>query len=84
MRPARPPHRSFCPEGRVISHHDLERYHLGMVKDEAELAVLEEHLLWCGACVDRAEATARYVDAVRAVVAWSPNSAATSGRPPRN
>src|ERR1035437_1725856 len=49
-----------------IGDHDLERYHLGMVKDEAELAALEEHLLWCGACVDRAEATARYVDAVRA------------------
>jgi len=48
-----------------IDDHDLERYHLGMVKDEAELAALEEHLLWCGACVDRAEATARYVDAVR-------------------
>ena len=49
-----------------IDDHDLERYHLGMVNDEAELAALEEHLLWCGACVDRAEATARYVDAVRA------------------
>ena len=49
-----------------ISDHDLERYHLGMVKDEAELAALEEHLLWCGACVDRAEAAAQYVDAVRA------------------
>jgi hypothetical protein len=36
------------------------------MKDEAELAALEEHLLWCGTCVDRAEATARYVDAVRA------------------
>ena len=49
-----------------IGDHDLERYHLGMVKDEAELAALEEHLLWCSAWVDRAEATARYVDAVRA------------------
>ena len=49
-----------------ICDHDLERYHLGMVKDEAELAALEEHLLWCGACVDRAEAAAQYVDAVRA------------------
>jgi hypothetical protein len=49
-----------------IDDHDLERYHLGMVKDQAELAALEEHLLWCGACVDRAEATARYVDAIRA------------------
>jgi hypothetical protein len=49
-----------------VDDHDLERYHLGMVKDEAELAALEEHLLWCGVCVDRAEATAQYVDAVRA------------------
>jgi hypothetical protein len=49
-----------------INEHDLERYHLGMVKDEAELAALEEHLLCCGACVDRAEAAAHYVDAVRA------------------
>ena len=49
-----------------ISEHDLERYHLGMVKDESELAALEEHLLGCGACVDRAEAAARYVNAVRA------------------
>jgi hypothetical protein len=49
-----------------ISDHDLERYHLGMVKDEAELAALEEHLLWCGVCVDEAEAAARYVDEIRA------------------
>ena len=28
-----------------IDDHDLERYHLGMVKDEDELAALEEHLL---------------------------------------
>ena len=27
-----------------ISDHDLERYHLGMVVDEAELATLEGHL----------------------------------------
>jgi hypothetical protein len=55
--------------GKLPGHvcdHDLERYHLGMVKNEAELAAMEEHLLWCGTCVDRAEATARYVDAVRA------------------
>jgi hypothetical protein len=50
-----------------IDDHDLERYHLGMVKDEAELAALEEHLLWCNACVDHAEATARYVDAGRSL-----------------
>jgi hypothetical protein len=35
---------------------------LGMMKDEGELAALEEHLLWCGVCVDHADATAQYVD----------------------
>lgn len=39
-----------------ISGHDLERYHLGMVTDEAEFARLEEHQLWCGTCIDRADA----------------------------
>ena len=37
-----------------ITDHDLERYHLGMVTEEAELAALEEHLLACPACVERA------------------------------
>jgi hypothetical protein len=55
---ASPPHH--------IHDHDLERYHLGMVKDEAELADVEEHLLWCSGCIDRTAATADYVDAVRA------------------
>jgi hypothetical protein len=49
-----------------ISDHDLERYHLGMVVDEAELAPLEEHLLACPKCVERAEESADYVDAIRA------------------
>lgn len=53
------------PSGQICDH-DLERYHLGMVTDEAELALLEGHLLWCGECIDRAEAVAQYVDAVRA------------------
>ena len=48
-----------------ISDHDLERYYLGMVTDEAELAPLEEHLLWCTWCVERAEQTQDYVDAMR-------------------
>jgi hypothetical protein len=33
-----------------ISDHDLERYHLGMVIDEPELAQVEEHLLGCAEC----------------------------------
>ena len=51
-----------------ISDHDLERYHLGMVVDEAELAPLEEHLLSCPKCVERAEEAADYVDALRAAI----------------
>ena len=49
-----------------ISDHDLERYYLGRVKDEVELASLEEHLLACPACAERAESTQDYVDALRA------------------
>jgi anti-sigma factor RsiW len=52
-----------------ISDHDLERYFLGMVKDEVELASLEEHLLACPACAKRAESTQDYVDALRAGLA---------------
>ena len=48
-----------------ISDHDLEHYYLGMVQDEAELAPLEEHLLWCCECMDRAEVVDLYVDQIR-------------------
>ena len=48
-----------------ISDHDLERYYLGMVTEENELAVLEGHLLWCTSCVERAEETQDYMDAMR-------------------
>ena len=51
-----------------ISDHDLERYHLGMVGGEAELALLEEHLLACAECAQRAEESAAYVDAIRAAM----------------
>jgi hypothetical protein len=51
-----------------ISDHDLERYHIGMVVDEAELAALEEHYLGCPECAKRAEESADYVDAIRAGV----------------
>jgi hypothetical protein len=33
-----------------ISDHDFERYHLGMVTDETELARIEEHYLGCPEC----------------------------------
>jgi hypothetical protein len=41
-----------------ISDHDLERYYLGMLADEAELAVIEEHLTGCSQCIDAAEEAA--------------------------
>ena len=49
-----------------ISDTVLERYYLGMIPDGPELAALEEHLLLCGECLDRAEDTQDYVDAIRA------------------
>ena len=48
-----------------LSDHDLERYYLGLIKDEAELAKVEEHILCCSACVERAEASDSYVDVMR-------------------
>jgi hypothetical protein len=51
-----------------ISDHDLERFHLGMVKDEGEVAVIEEHLLWCSRCIGATEDAAEYVDTIRAAV----------------
>jgi hypothetical protein len=47
----------------------LERYHLGRITDEAELAPLEEHLLACPVCVRRAEWVADYLDTLRAALA---------------
>ena len=51
---------------RHISDHDLERYHLGMIVDESELATLEEHYLRCPECAERAGESADYVDSIRA------------------
>ncbi len=41
---------------------------MGAVKDEGELAALEEHLLVCGRCIERAEYTDRYVEAMSAAL----------------
>jgi hypothetical protein len=48
-----------------ISDDDLERYYLGMITQEAELAPLEEHILGCPLCAERAEEAQDYVDAMR-------------------
>jgi hypothetical protein len=57
-----------CTDMNHISDHDLERYYLGMVTDEVELAALEEHYLGCPACAKRAEESTQYVDAIRAAL----------------
>jgi len=49
-----------------LSDYDLERYHLGMILNENELAPFEEHLLACAQCAERAEQSASYVDVIRA------------------
>ena len=48
-----------------IDEHEIERYYLGMVKDEAELAAMEAHLLACAWCAGRADEAQDYVDAMR-------------------
>ena len=48
-----------------LSDHDLEWYYLGMVTAEPDLAPLEEHILACSCCVERAEETQDYMGAIR-------------------
>jgi hypothetical protein len=47
---------------------DLERYCLGLIPEGAELDALEERLLICGECVDRALASDAYIDKIRAAL----------------
>ena len=51
-----------------LSDDDLERYALGTVKDEATRAILEEHLLVCGPCIDRAQNIERQFEDMRAAL----------------
>ena len=39
-----------------------------MIGCEDELATLEEHILACSACAERAESGAQYVDTLRAAI----------------
>jgi hypothetical protein len=54
------------PHDSCIDDHDLECYLLGMATEEAELARIEEHLLWCEECMHEAETLAVYASAIRA------------------
>jgi len=51
-----------------LADHDLERYYLGMVTDETELAMLEGHLLACPECEGRAEHSDALVDLIRQAI----------------
>ncbi len=51
-----------------VTGEDLERYHLGMVREEGELSSFEEHLLACPECVKQAETSAEYVKGMRAAI----------------
>ena len=59
-----------------LSEYDLERYHLGMIENEAEVAWVEEHYLACPRCARAAERAADYVDAMRAAMTEFPESLA--------
>ena len=56
---------TYMTEWNHISDHDLERYYLGLVKNKTELAAMEEHILACGSCAERAAEAQDYVDALR-------------------
>ena len=54
-----------------IDDHDLERYYLGMMTEEEELAPLEEHILGCSLCAERVDETQYYIGAMRVALEFS-------------
>jgi len=70
-----------------VSTGDLERYYQGIIKDKGDLALLEEHLLCCAYCCDRAENLYVYIDTIRRTLTLM-SGVAPSGdsrvRPPRD
>jgi hypothetical protein len=59
------PHQHRARQADHISDHDLERLILGMVKDEAELERLEQYLLVCAECIERADEARQYVGTMK-------------------
>lgn len=57
------------PTPNSISHHlsedSLERYLLGGIRNQAEFAVVEEHLLYCEDCITSCERLTQYLDILR-------------------
>jgi hypothetical protein len=48
-----------------LDDHDLERYYLGQIEDQEELAHLEEHYLNCPCCAERVAEIEDEVDAIQ-------------------
>ena len=52
------------------SDRDLERYHLGTIRDRRYLAMLRKHLLECPVCTVSAELALERIKAIRARLNW--------------
>jgi hypothetical protein len=57
---------SFRLQAGHVSDDDLECLYLGMILQEQDLAAMEEHLLVCPECIERAQASQVYIDGLRA------------------
>jgi hypothetical protein len=47
-----------------VSEDELEEYCMGRIP-QSRLFNIDRHLFWCGKCVDRLDATERYIKAMR-------------------
>lgn len=65
MRESRATRHYIAMSNKHLDDHDLERYYLGQIENEAELAPLEEHYLGCPCCAARAEQIEEDVEALR-------------------
>jgi hypothetical protein len=61
-------HRDLTLEGHITDD-GLMRLMLDTLKDDDDLATVEEHLLVCAECIARAESTRRYTAAMLGVLA---------------
>jgi predicted anti-sigma-YlaC factor YlaD len=51
--------------GNHISADDAERYYLNMIRKPEEVALIEEHLLWCHECLDQLDDVGQFVETLR-------------------
>lgn len=61
-------------DSKHVSDRHLELYYLDKVTEDVELASLEDHLLECRFCADRAHTIEDYLDALRSVIAGGAHS----------